>query len=81
MRSDRLRGSVLDPEVFISVHQFHQSVMVSVATGGGTGEAVPMLIRRREGPSMGDRAGPYGRVRTDGFTFWGVRGGEVDVVG
>ena len=32
-------------EVFISVHQFHKSVMVSVATGGGTGESVPMLIR------------------------------------
>eukprot|EP00434_Breviolum_minutum_P028310 symbB.v1.2.025047.t1/scaffold2411.1/size79909/1 len=25
--------------VFISVHQFHKSVMVSVATGGGTGES------------------------------------------
>ncbi|CAJ1382294.1 unnamed protein product [Effrenium voratum] len=33
-------------EVFISVHQFKKSVMVSVATGGGTGETVPMLIRR-----------------------------------
>ena len=32
-------------KVFISVHQFHKSVMVSVATGGGTGESVPMLIR------------------------------------
>ena len=32
-------------KVFISVHQFKQSVMVSVATGAGTGETVPMLIR------------------------------------
>ncbi|CAK9078353.1 unnamed protein product [Durusdinium trenchii] len=47
--------------VFISVHQFHQSVMVSVATGGGTGEAVPMLIRI---PQFGD---PLGGDRMLGF--------------
>jgi len=47
--------------VFISVHQFHKSVMVSVATGGGTGESVPMLIRI---PQFGD---PLGGDRMLGF--------------
>ncbi|CAE7441647.1 SPPL3 [Symbiodinium natans] len=47
--------------VFISVHQFKQSVMVSVATGAGTGETVPMLIRI---PQFGD---PLGGDRMLGF--------------
>ncbi|CAE7824761.1 SPPL3 [Symbiodinium sp. CCMP2592] len=47
--------------VFISVHQFKQSVMVSVATGAGTGESVPMLIRI---PQFGD---PLGGDRMLGF--------------
>ncbi|CAJ1331682.1 unnamed protein product [Effrenium voratum] len=49
------------PSVFISVHQFKKSVMVSVATGGGTGETVPMLIRI---PQFGD---PLGGDRMLGF--------------
>merc|ERR1719356_507385 len=37
--------------VFLSPYIFQQSVMVTVATGGGTGESVPMLLRI---PSIGD---------------------------
>ena len=41
--------------VFLSPLFFHQSVMVTVAKGGGTGEAVPMLIRI---PKLNDDLGP-----------------------
>jgi len=47
--------------VFISPLFFQQSVMVSVATGGGTGESVPMLLRI---PTFGD---PFGNDRLLGF--------------
>lgn len=47
--------------VFISPLIFKESVMVGVATGRGTGEAVPMLLRV---PSFGD---PFGRDRMLGF--------------
>lgn len=47
--------------VFISPLFFRKSVMVAVATGGDTGEAVPMLLRV---PSIGD---PFGRDRMLGF--------------
>lgn len=47
--------------VFISPVFFHQSVMVSVATGGGTGESVPMLLRI---PAVGDA---FGNDRLLGF--------------
>jgi len=47
--------------VFISPVFFHQSVMVSVATGGGTGESVPMLLRI---PAFGDA---FGNDRLLGF--------------
>mmetsp|Transcript_135520 Transcript_135520/g.433511 ORF Transcript_135520/g.433511 Transcript_135520/m.433511 type:complete len:541 (-) Transcript_135520:113-1735(-) len=47
--------------VFISPLFFHESVMVRVATGGGTGEAVPMLLRV---PAFGD---PFGNDRLLGF--------------
>lgn len=47
--------------VFISPIFFHESVMVSVATGGGTGESVPMLLRL---PAVGD---PFGNDRLLGF--------------
>jgi len=47
--------------VFISPWIFQKSVMVEVARGGGTGEAVPMLLRV---PSVGD---PLGRDRMLGF--------------
>merc|ERR1719387_3430537 len=40
--------------VFISPVLFKKSVMVEVATGGGTGEKVPMLLRV---PSVGDMLG------------------------
>merc|ERR1712187_536435 len=40
--------------VFISPLLFKKSVMVEVATGGGTGEKVPMLLRV---PSVGDMLG------------------------
>jgi signal peptide peptidase-like protein 2B len=40
--------------VFISPLIFQQSVMVTVATGGGTGESVPMLLRV---PSLTDALG------------------------
>jgi len=45
--------------VFISPLFFHQSVMVSVATGGGTGESVPMLLRI---PTIGDPFGNNDRL-------------------
>jgi len=49
--------------VFISPLFFRgESVMVEVATGGGTGESVPMLLRM---PSFGD--GPFGSDRLLGF--------------
>jgi len=47
--------------VFISPLFFRSSVMVEVATGGGTGEQVPMLLRI---PAMGD---PLGGDRMLGF--------------
>lgn len=47
--------------VFLSPLIFTKSVMVTVATGGDTGEAVPMLLRI---PSFGD---PLGRDRLLGF--------------
>jgi len=47
--------------VFISPLFFHESVMVRVATGGGTGESVPMLLRI---PTIGD---PFGGDRLLGF--------------
>jgi len=47
--------------VFISPLFFHESVMVRVATGGGTGESVPMLLRI---PAFGD---PFGNDRLLGF--------------
>jgi len=47
--------------VFISPLFFHESVMVRVATGGGTGESVPMLLRI---PTLGD---PFGGDRLLGF--------------
>lgn len=47
--------------VFVSPLLFRQSVMVEVARGGGTGEAVPMLLRV---PAVGD---PLGRDRMLGF--------------
>jgi len=47
--------------VFISPLFFHESVMVRVATGGGTGESVPMLLRI---PAIGD---PFGSDRLLGF--------------
>mmetsp|Transcript_56682 Transcript_56682/g.159034 ORF Transcript_56682/g.159034 Transcript_56682/m.159034 type:complete len:537 (-) Transcript_56682:118-1728(-) len=47
--------------VFISPLFFHESVMVRVATGGGTGESVPMLLRI---PALGD---PFGNDRLLGF--------------
>jgi len=47
--------------VFISPLFFHESVMVRVATGGGTGESVPMLLRI---PTFGD---PFGGDRLLGF--------------
>lgn len=47
--------------VFLSPLIFLKSVMVEVATGGGTGEAVPMLLRI---PAFGD---PFGRDRMLGF--------------
>eukprot|EP00927_Polykrikos_kofoidii_P016016 TRINITY_DN17189_c0_g1_i1.p1 TRINITY_DN17189_c0_g1~~TRINITY_DN17189_c0_g1_i1.p1 ORF type:complete len:530 (+),score=85.18 TRINITY_DN17189_c0_g1_i1:157-1746(+) len=40
--------------VFISPLIFQQSVMVAVATGGGTGQTIPMLLRM---PSFGDSLG------------------------
>merc|ERR1711862_675055 len=42
--------------VFISPLLFKKSVMVEVAKGGGTGEAVPMLLRL---PPIGDEFGTY----------------------
>ena len=42
--------------VFISPYIFTQSVMVTVATGGGTGEAIPMLLRL---PRINDELGGY----------------------
>jgi len=47
--------------VFLSPLFFAKSVMVVVATGGGTGEMVPMLMRI---PAIGD---PFGRDRMLGF--------------
>lgn len=47
--------------VFLSPLIFTKSVMVTVATGGDTGESVPMLLRI---PSFGD---PLGRDRLLGF--------------
>jgi len=47
--------------VFISPLIFRKSVMVAVATGGDTGEAVPMLLRV---PAIGD---PFGSDRLLGF--------------
>jgi len=47
--------------VFISPVFFHESVMVRVAQGGGTGESVPMLLRI---PNFGD---PFGSYRLLGF--------------
>lgn len=47
--------------VFVSPLLFKKSVMVEVATGGGTGETVPMLLRI---PAFGD---PLGRDRMLGF--------------
>jgi len=47
--------------VFVSPLLFQKSVMVTVATGGGTGESVPMLLRL---PSFGD---PFGHERMLGF--------------
>jgi len=47
--------------VFLSPLIFEKSVMVVVATGGGTGESVPMLLRI---PPIGD---PLGRDRMLGF--------------
>merc|ERR1712032_1314723 len=47
--------------VFVSPFIFRKSVMVEVATGGGTGESVPMLLRI---PSIGD---PLGNDRMLGF--------------
>merc|ERR1712224_719566 len=47
--------------VFISPYFFHQSVMVEVARGGGTGESVPMLLRL---PAIGDK---FGNDRMLGF--------------
>lgn len=40
--------------VFISPYIFHESVMVTVAKGGDTGETVPMLLRM---PAFSDRLG------------------------
>jgi signal peptide peptidase-like protein 2B len=43
--------------VFLSPLFFHgESVMVKVATGGGTGEAIPMLLKV---PRMADEMGGY----------------------
>lgn len=42
--------------VFLSPYFFEQSVMVAVASGGGTGEAVPMMLRI---PRMQDTLGGY----------------------
>jgi signal peptide peptidase-like protein 2B len=47
--------------VFISPLIFRSSVMVTVATGGGTGESVPMLLRV---PAFND---PFGNYRLLGF--------------
>jgi len=47
--------------VFISPYFFQESVMVRVATGGSTGESVPMLLRL---PAFGD---PLGSDRLLGF--------------
>lgn len=47
--------------VFLSPMFFKKSVMVEVATGGGTGESVPMLLRI---PAIGD---PLGHDRMLGF--------------
>jgi len=47
--------------VFVSPLLFKKSVMVEVATGGGTGESVPMLLRL---PALGD---PLGNQRMLGF--------------
>jgi len=47
--------------VFLSPYLFHESVMVAVAKGGGTGESVPMLLVL---PTIGD---PIPGIRMLGF--------------
>lgn len=47
--------------VFLSPYIFQQSVMITVAKGGDTGESVPMLLKI---PLLGD---PLGNVRLLGF--------------